>query len=161
MTDTCPCFCTSMIWSSVHEKYDLVSPSICKLLSERLTQSSQKHHHHILISIALSQWKPNVAFWWHCHNHIHPMTHDSICHWVISSLGHPSPSSEISLRYPSLIDIDYMLSLTVDLKHFLCIQRSQNFVWLRVSRERHTLDLTITQPILLLHDANHHVLRYF
>ena len=89
------------------------------------------------------------------------MTHDSICHRVVSSLGRPSPSSEVSLRYPCLIDVDNMLTLAVDLEHFLCIQRTQDFVLLRVARERHAFDLPVAQPILLLQDAQHHALRYF
>ena len=124
VTNACSRRGTSMVRGSVREKHDFISPIIWELLGKNLTKSRQKHHHHVFIGIALSQWQPNVAFRWHCHNHIHSMTHNSFFHRIILSLRDPSSSSEISFWYPCLIDIDNMFSLTVDLEHFLCIERS-------------------------------------
>ena len=121
MTDACPNLWASVIWSSIHQENDFISPSISELLGEGLAQSREKHHHHILISIALCQWYPDISLWWNSNDHIDSMTHDSFRHRVISSLGNPSPSSEVSLRYPRLINVDDMLALVVDLKHFLSV----------------------------------------
>ena len=143
MTYASPNLRTSMVRSSIHQKYDFVSPGIRELFGKGLTQSREKHHHYILISIALRQWYPNISFRWNSNDHIDPMTHDSFCHGVIFSLGNPSPSSEVSLRYPSLINIYDMLSLVVDLKHFLGIQWTQYFILFGIAPERNPLDLTI------------------
>ena len=68
------------------------------------------------------------------------MPHDSFYHGIFSFLGCPLSSSEISLWNPSLIDIDDMLSLAVDLEHLLGVKRAQHYVRLGVARERHALD---------------------
>ena len=116
--------CTSMVRGSVHEKHDFISPIIWELLGKNLTKSRQKHHHHVFIGIALSQWQPNVALWGYCRDHVYAVPHDSFYHRVFCTLRCPSPFSEIGFRYPCLIDVDNVLSLAVNLEHLLSVKRA-------------------------------------
>ena len=114
-------FSTSVICCTIQDEYDVISPPHTVLRSEATRKSWQKQLHYILVSVALSQCQPNVTFRWDCYNHIHLVSQHSVSHGVVLSSSSPAPSTKVCLWYPRLINVDDMLSFTVDFKHSSCI----------------------------------------
>ena len=122
MIDTSSGLGTTVIRRTIHEEDDVLPPGVCKLLADGLTQVRQEHLHDVLVSVALGQRQPDVALRGDCNYHVDPVAHLAFRHAVVSSLGHPAPPPEVTLRDPGLVDVHDVLALAVDLEHLLGVQ---------------------------------------
>ena len=136
---TTSCVSTTMITRSIHDYYSLVSPFIPEVICETWRKLRQEQLHDILVSITLRLRKVDLALRGNCNDKIDLVPHHLVWQrWVLVS-GLPASPPKVSLRDPTLIDVDDVVAFAVYLHHLPGVQLPQDKASFRVARPWYSL----------------------
>ena len=155
-----PCFIRPMVGSSVEKYYDSFSPPSPIFLRESWCKLRQKHHHDVLVRVALSQWKPNGTFRWNRADHVDFVSKALLWQRVVLVRLIPAMRTKVADGYPTLVDVNDVRTLWIDLEHFTSVEVSKNSILFRVANVCDPLHTTVAEAELLLHNSDNCSKRY-
>lgn len=155
-----PCFIRPMVGSSVEKYYDSFSPPSPILLRESWCKLRQKHHHDVLVRVALSQWKPNGTFRWNRADHVDFVSKTLLWQRVVLVRLIPAMRTKVADGYPTLVDVNDVRTFWIDLEHFTSVEMSKNSILFRVANVCDPLHTTVAEAELLLQNSDNCSKRY-
>lgn len=149
-----------MVGCSIEKQNDSFSPSSPILLRKSWCKFRQKHHHDVLVCVALSQWKPNGTFRRHRADHVYFVSQALLWQRVVLVRLIPAMRTKVADGYPALIDVHDVRTFWIDLEHFASVEVSKDSILFRVANVSNPLHTTVAEAELLLQNSDNFSQRY-
>ena len=148
---------TSVVGGSIHEDDYVSAPVLAELLGEDLREPREKHLHDAFVGVTLSEREPDEALSGDSYDHVDSMPKSALGHGIVAALQAPAATPEVTPWNPSLVDVDDVAALAIDLEHLLSVEAAEDLVALGVAPKSDSLDAAVAESILRLHGFDDHL----